>query len=112
MFKVEIGFKCLDVEVRHAVLLFQCTRGAPAVKCWDVQCPMSNVSVKVPTDQMTRWVSGSLGCLTGTLDMGHWTSQHLTAGEGKHVNAVTAPSISPASGPSQRSSRSPAPAAV
>src|SRR5262245_49456961 len=30
----------------------------PAVKCWDVQCPMSYVSVKQPTDQLIIWSSG------------------------------------------------------
>jgi hypothetical protein len=47
-------------------------RGCPlasAVKCWDVQCPISDVSVQRPTDPI--W--------SDTCDMGHWTSQHLTA---------------------------------
>src|SRR5262245_22435526 len=48
------------------------------VKCWDVQWPMSYVSVKPPTDPIIHWVVGSFGRLTNTYDMGHWTSQHLT----------------------------------
>jgi hypothetical protein len=41
---------------------------------------MSYVSVKRPTDHLVTW---SLGHLTNTHDMGHWTSQHLTAGSAK-----------------------------
>jgi ABC transport system ATP-binding/permease protein len=40
---------------------------------------MSYVSVKRPTDQLNHLVIWSLGHVTNTYDMGHWTSQHLTA---------------------------------
>jgi hypothetical protein len=47
---------------------------------------MSYVFVKRPTDHLVIW---SLGHLTNTYDMGHWTSQHLTAGSAKYVSALS-----------------------
>jgi hypothetical protein len=55
----------------------------PDVKCWDVQCPMSDVFFKQPTDNWSPLgilVSLSFGHVKNTSDMGHWTSQHLTSG--------------------------------
>src|SRR5439155_2542357 len=40
---------------------------------------MSNVLVKRPTDQITEWVSWSVGRLTDAFDNAHGTSQHLTS---------------------------------
>src|SRR5262249_55966579 len=36
-------------------------------------------TTQLPTDPLTNWVIGSVGRWTNTYDMGHWTSQHLTA---------------------------------
>lgn len=56
--------------------------GSCVVRCWDVQCPLSYVFLD---DQTASW---SVGCLKDTCDMGHWTSQHLTADDPRMVTPL------------------------
>src|SRR5437016_11626287 len=64
-------------------------------------CPMNDVkftcqTTRLPTDAIlhfSQWVIRSLGNLTTTFDMVHWTSQHLTFSEPVHPRAATSSNV-------------------